>query len=63
MKGGAQIKGGENTTRLSFRFERATKNMYRFREDNDEPIVGTLYVSKRAFSGGAPDKIEVTIEW
>lgn len=48
--------------RIGFSFERATKNMLRFREDNTtNPVVGTLYVSKRAFPN-TPDKLNVTIE-
>jgi hypothetical protein len=48
--------------RIGFSFEKPTKNMLRYREDNTtDPIVGTLYVSKRAFPT-TPDKLTVTIE-
>ena len=60
-----RLRGGETTSKkqISFRFERATKNMYRFREDSPDPVVGTLYMNKRMFENGSPDKINVTIEW
>ena len=47
----------------TFQFERATKNKYRFREDSDDPIVGTLYLDKGLFKDGAPDRITATFEW
>lgn len=47
----------------SFTFEQATKNMYRFREDGDNPIVGTLYVNKRVFVDDEPGALTATFEW
>ncbi|MCL4345164.1 MAG: hypothetical protein M1496_02225 [Candidatus Thermoplasmatota archaeon] len=31
---------------IEFKFERGTKNTYRFQEAGDNPIIGTLYVKK-----------------
>ena len=46
---------------LSFTFERETKNTYRFAEDGDDAMVGTLYVKKSAFSKGAPESLTATV--
>lgn len=35
---------------VKFAFERSTKNTYRFQELSDDPVIGVLYVQKRAFS-------------
>ncbi len=48
----------EKTVRLIY--ERDTKRTYRFHEESDDPVVGTLYVKKSAF-GRRPDAIEITI--
>lgn len=56
--------------KLTFEFERATKNTFRFFElneagekaDTDEYMVGTLYVQKAMFDGRQPETIVVTIE-
>jgi hypothetical protein len=45
---------------LAFEYERATKNKYRFREASDEPVMGTIYISKDHFED-RPDKLEVTL--
>ena len=48
---------------LSFEFERATKNTYRFAETADEDgntVVGTLYVQKSALDGVA-DGTTITV--
>ncbi len=54
-------------TEISMKFEKATKNTFRFMEvTKDEaatPIIGTLYVQKSAFEGKTPDMIKVEIEW
>ncbi len=34
---------------IRFVFERSTKNTYRFEELSDDPLIGVLYVQKRAF--------------
>jgi len=46
--------------KIEFRFERETKRTYRFMEDSDDPVVGTLYIQQSAFDR-RPDRIEVTI--
>lgn len=46
---------------LVFKYERDTKRTYRFTEDSENPIVGTLYVQKHAFKS-RPDKVEVTLK-
>lgn len=52
-----------NETKLTFAFERETKNAVRFMEKGDEAghKVGTLYVKKAAFGGTIPQEITVTI--
>ena len=49
---------------LEFTFEYLTKNMVRYKEtvNGAPPKIGTLYVSKTTFPGGAPVKLTVTIE-
>jgi len=48
----------------TLRFERATKNTYKFIQENaEELVVETLYVQKRAFHHGAPSRIKLSIEW
>ena len=46
---------------LTFRYERDTKRTYRFQEESENPIVGTLYIQKSAFKS-RPEKIEVHLE-
>ena len=41
-------------------YERDTKRTYRFQEESDDPVVGTVYVKKSAFQT-RPKEIEVTI--
>jgi len=45
---------------LRFAFQRDTKRMYRFEEESEEPVVGSLYVSKGAFEA-RPARLEVTV--
>lgn len=51
---------------IEFEFERDTKNTYRFREkaDEEDQMIGILYIQKSAFkgSGPAPSAIKVTVE-
>jgi hypothetical protein len=48
---------------VTMEFEKATKRMFRFKEVTDaEPLIGTLYVSKKAFAGEVPTRIRVTID-
>ena len=49
----------EKTVRMVY--ERDTKRTYRFQEDSDDPLIGTLYVKKSAFRQ-RPEKVEVTIK-
>ncbi|MCK5251792.1 MAG: hypothetical protein KAQ96_02540 [Thermoplasmata archaeon] len=51
----------ETKNSLTFEYERDTKNKYRFREASDEPVMGTIYVSKDHFED-RPDKLEVTLK-
>ncbi len=46
---------------LHFGYERDTKNKYRYREEGDEPVMGTVYVSKDLFDD-RPDRLEVTLK-
>ncbi len=41
---------------------KATKNTYRFDNEDQESDVRTLYVQQTAFPGGAPQSITVTVE-
>ncbi len=50
----------EKTIRMAY--ERDTKRTYRFAEQADDPVVGTLYVKKSLFQK-RPDTIEVTIRY
>ncbi len=50
----------EMESSLAFEYERATKNKYRFREASDEPVMGTIYISKDHFED-RPDRLEVTL--
>ena len=55
---GQEVVGME--LKVAFRFERETKRTYRFMEESDEPVVGTLYIQQSAFDR-RPDRIEVAI--
>ena len=60
------ILGGEwmNKEEMEFKFEKATKNIYRFQEKSSgTPIIGTLYVQKSVFGSEEPGKVKVTMEW
>lgn len=47
---------------LTFTQERETKTTWRYAEDGDEPVVGTLYVKKSAAAKmGNPEALTVTI--
>jgi hypothetical protein len=46
--------------KIMFEYERDTKNKYRFRETADEPLMGTVYVSKELFDE-RPGTLEVTL--
>ena len=45
---------------VAFKFERETKRTYRFQEDSDAPVIGTLYVKQSVFSK-RPGRLEVVI--
>jgi hypothetical protein len=46
--------------KVRFEYERETKRKYRFKEDSEEPVMGTLYVSKDLFDE-RPEALEVTL--
>jgi len=46
---------------LKFTYERDTKRTYRFQEDSEDPVVGTLYVQKTAFKS-KPETINVILK-
>jgi hypothetical protein len=50
----------ETKTKINFKYERETKNKFRYREDADDPLMGTIYVSKSLFSE-RPEEIELTL--
>jgi hypothetical protein len=45
---------------ILFHHERDTKNKHRYQEDSDEPVMGTIYVSKDLFDD-RPDRLELTL--
>jgi len=50
---------------LKFKLEKATKNTYRYQEqpeDDQPPVVGTLYVQKWFLGNPAPEEITISIE-
>lgn len=47
-------------TKVDFEYERETKRKYRFKELAEEPVLGTLYVSKELFEQ-RPDRLEVMV--
>jgi hypothetical protein len=50
-------------TTLIFNHEKDTKGTYRYAEEESEnPVVGTLYLKKKAAGNEAPKKLRVTIE-
>ena len=51
---------GNMERKIDFRMERPTRNTYRFFENSEEPLVGTLYVQKTAFKR-MPRRIEVIL--
>lgn len=46
---------------ITFTYERDTKRTYRYKEDSDNPIVGTLYMSKASLGDNPPKKLIVEI--
>jgi hypothetical protein len=57
---------GENMDKkvIDFKFERATKNTYKFQEKSTgSPAIDTLYVQKSGFGSKEPKKVKVTVEW
>jgi hypothetical protein len=47
-------------TKIIFKYERETKNKFRFKEEAEDPIMGTVYVSKGLFSE-RPEELELTL--
>ncbi len=48
--------------KAKFTFEKDTKNTFRYREEGDSQVIGTLYIKKSTFDGRKPNKIEVIVE-
>ncbi len=46
--------------RITFKYERETKNKYRYSEDAEEPVMGTIYVRKDLFDD-RPEELELTL--
>ncbi|MFQ5919594.1 MAG: hypothetical protein ACE5I4_06065 [Thermoplasmata archaeon] len=46
--------------KIKFVMERPTKNTYRFSEDAEQPLIGTLYIQKVAFKR-VPRQVEVVV--
>ena len=53
------------TTSVSMTLEKETKGTVRYAEQNedDNPVIGTLYMKKAALRGQRPPTIEITIQW
>ncbi len=51
----------ENEKKLTFEFEKETKNTFRFKEQGNEQVIGTLYVQKTFFKK-KPKRIEVILK-
>ncbi len=48
---------------VEFTKEKETKNTFRFSENGDDPVIGTLYVQKRVMTElGNPETLRVTLE-
>jgi len=50
--------------KLNFTLEKETKNTVRYKENPPErsaPVIGSLYVQKWYFKGGAPKTISLTL--
>ena len=47
--------------KVKLKFERETKRTYRFQEDSETPIIGTLYVKQSVFEE-RPNRLEVLIK-
>lgn len=64
VKKSSKTKTGPAPITVEFELDRETKNTYRFAEtvEQDEtPVIGTLYVQKSAFDGAAPESLTVMI--
>jgi hypothetical protein len=46
---------------LTFSHEKDTKGTYKYAEDGDNPVVGSLYIRKDKVQGDRPDKLKVVI--
>ncbi len=46
--------------KATFKFERETKRTYRYLEEADAPVVGTIYIRQSALDH-RPNRIEITI--
>jgi len=53
-------EGMEMEIKINTKYERETKNKFRFQEDAPEPVMGTLYVRKDLFDE-RPEQLEVTL--
>ena len=53
--------GMETETIINFKYERETKNKFRFKEDAEVPVMGTVYVSKTLFDE-RPEELEITLK-
>jgi len=40
-----------------------TKNTMRYGAEDDSPIMGSIYLQKKAITGNVPEQIKVTVEW
>jgi hypothetical protein len=48
---------------VEFKIEKETKGTVRYKEQADEPVIGTLYVKKGALPVPYPAKLTMTLSW
>ena len=51
--------------KVEFKFDRATKNTFRFQEvaEPDSEVIGSLYVKKDVFEGKQPTSVTLEVSW
>lgn len=55
-------KAAPASTTIYFSVDRETKGTFRYAEEGDDPIVGTLYVRKPAYNKlGGPQRLKVVL--
>lgn len=58
-----QTMSKNNRTEAVFLRNKETKNTIRYGAEDDSPIMGSIYLPKKSITDGAPERINVTVEW